>query len=82
MIAHVIAYIIMHHHFMHEEDANFFTIEDFSLESKFWSIRRCQQLALEYIIPKEAFDYLILKEKITDLSVLANKLGVSENAVY
>lgn len=63
-------------------DANFFTIEDFSLESKSWSIRRCQQLALEYIIPKEAVDYLILKERITDLSVLANKLGVSENAVY
>ncbi|EGR3229031.1 ImmA/IrrE family metallo-endopeptidase [Vibrio parahaemolyticus] len=82
MIAHVIAYISMHHHCIHEGDANFFTIEDFSLESTSWSIKRCQQLALEYIIPKEAVDYLILKERITDLSVLANKLGVSENAVY
>lgn len=49
--------------------------------SKF-RIAHCQRLAMAYLMPKQALDFLILKQKHTALESLSQKLNVSEMALH
>lgn len=49
--------------------------------SKF-RVSHCQRLAMAYLMPKLALDYLILKQNYTDLGKLSIELNVSEMALH